>query len=121
MKAHGSRLALAGVGTDVTGSGRDASRLLASASLLLQKALGIAAEPMVVEEGAEALVDAVAEAGLVVAGLSSSEGRRELGSVRLALIENATPPVLLVREGLRPGGLAPAHTMTRFTWSMTSS
>ena len=117
--AHGSRLKLAGVGKEAAGHGRGASRLLARASLLLQKAIGVAAEPLLVEEGADALADAVTPAGLVVAGLSSREGRRELGSVRLALVKKATPPVLLVREGLRPGGLAPAHTMTRFTWSMT--
>jgi hypothetical protein len=27
-------------------------------------------------------------------------------------------PVLLVRGGLRPGGLAPDHTLTRFSWSL---
>ncbi len=118
-KAHESRLQLAGVAQRSNGPGRDLSRMLARASLLLQKTVGIAADPLLVAEGADAFVEAVADAALVVAGLSSSEGRHELGSVRLALLEDATPPVLLVREGLRPGGLAPRHTLTRFTWSMT--
>ncbi len=119
VKAHDSRLQLAGVGKGSAGQGRDASRLLARASLLLQKTLGITAEPLVVDEGAEALVEAVAEAGLVVAGLASLEERRELGSVRLSLVESAAPPVLLVREGLRPSALAPTESLTRYTWSMT--
>lgn len=119
VKAHDSRLQLAGVGKGSAGQGRDASRLLARASLLLQKTLGITAEPLVVDEGADALVEAVAEAGLVVAGLASLEERRELGSVRLSLVESAAPPVLLVREGLRPSALAPAESLTRYTWSMT--
>jgi hypothetical protein len=27
-------------------------------------------------------------------------------------------PTLLVRKGLRPGGLAPPENLTRFTWSL---
>ncbi len=97
------------------------SRLAASLdhpNVLLQKTVGIAADPLLVAEGADAFLEAVADAALVVAGLSANEGRRELGSVRLALLEDATPPVLLVRAGLRPGGLAPRQTLTRFTWSV---
>ncbi len=30
----------------------------------------------------------------------------------------AATPTLLVRKGLRPGGLAPAENLTRFTWSL---
>ena len=44
--------------------GRDASRLLASASLAVQRALGVAAEPLLVEPGPEALVAAAADAGV---------------------------------------------------------
>ena len=53
--------------------------MLARASLLLQKTLGIAADPLLVADDHDALVDAVESAALIVAGLSNREGRRELG------------------------------------------
>ena len=39
-------------------------------------------------------------------------------AARIALVEGTPSPILLVRAGLRPGGLAPEHTLTRFTWSI---
>jgi hypothetical protein len=30
-------------------------------------------------------------------------------------------PVVLVRRGVRPGGLAPDETLTRFTWSLANA
>ena len=33
-------------------------------------------------------------------------------------MEETTLPLLFVRPGLRPGGLAPDHTLTRFSWSL---
>jgi hypothetical protein len=30
-------------------------------------------------------------------------------------------PTLLVRKGLRPGGIAPDATITRFTWTLAGS
>jgi DNA-binding SARP family transcriptional activator len=100
---------------------RDASRLLASASLALQRGLGIAAEPVLVEPGVEALVRAAHEAALVVLGLSDRWRKDGLGTVRLALARDTARPTLLVRRGLRPGGLAPREAQTRFTWSMATS
>jgi hypothetical protein len=41
-----------------------------------------------------------------------------VGSVRRALILAVTAPLLLVHRGPRPGGLAPAASRTRFTWSL---
>jgi hypothetical protein len=109
------RLALIGS----TGApGRDASRQLASASLAIQLALGVAAEPLLVPPGAEGILGAAHGAGLVVAGLSDRWRRSGLGDVRHALATQAQPPVLLVRRGLRPGGLAPRTSLTRFTWSI---
>jgi hypothetical protein len=32
----------------------------------------------------------------------------------------AEVPTLFVRRGLRPGGVAPSETMTRFTWTLGS-
>jgi hypothetical protein len=97
--------------------GRDASRLLASASLAVQRALGVAAEPLLVEPGAEALVAASREAAVTVVGLSDRWRKEGLGPARGALAGSGRP-TLLVRKGLRPGGLAPAENLTRFTWSL---
>lgn len=114
--AQGSVLQLAGPRE----AGRDASRLLASASLAVQRALGVAAEPVLVDPGADALVAAADEAGVVVVGLSERWRKEGLGPARRALAEQARPSVLLVRRGLRPGGLAPNASLTRFTWSLRS-
>jgi DNA-binding SARP family transcriptional activator len=100
------------------GRGRDSSRTLASASLAVQRALGIAAEPVLVAPSDQAVLAAVADAAIVVAGLPERWKRAGLGRVRTALAERAHPPVLLVRRGLRPGGLAPRESLTRFTWTI---
>jgi DNA-binding SARP family transcriptional activator len=112
--AEGRPLRLAGP----SGEGRDASRLLASASLAVQRALGVAAEPQVVEPGPQGLLRAAADAGLVVLGLSDRWRADGLGTARLALATQARPPAVIVRRGLRPGGLAPPESATRYTWSL---
>jgi DNA-binding SARP family transcriptional activator len=99
---------------------RDASRLLANASLAIQRTLGVPAMPLLLEPGSAALLTAADGAGLVVVGLSDRWERDGLGDVRGALSADARPPVVLVRHGLRPGGLAPAGKLTRFTWSLRS-
>ena len=109
-RAHGLPLRL--LGSEATGGRRDASRLLASASLALQRFAGTAAEPVLVEPGAEGIL---AERGSVVVG---SLPAGELGVTRRTLLERSSVPVLLVRAGLRPGGLAPERTLTRFSWSL---
>jgi DNA-binding SARP family transcriptional activator len=98
--------------------GRDSSRLLASASLAVQHAYGIAAEPLLVAPGPEQLVRASTDASVVIVGLSDRWQKEGLGQARGALTQLATTPVLLVRRGLRPGGLAPRESRTRFTWSL---
>jgi DNA-binding SARP family transcriptional activator len=97
---------------------RDASRLLASASLAVQRALGVQAEPLLVEPGADGLLEAAEGAALVVVGLSDRWRREGLGSARHALVTRSRAPALVVRHGLRPGGLAPPESYTRFTWSI---
>ena len=109
------RLLLAG--PRETAGGRDASRLLANASLAVQVTLGVMAEPRLLEPGAGALLTAAEEAGLVVVGLTDRWRTHGLGEVREALAA-AQAPVVLVRRGLRPGGLAPRESRTRFTWSI---
>ena len=114
----GVPLRLVGTRADPSTGRRDASRLLGSASLALQHALGVAAEPVLVEPGTDAIVDAADGAALVIAGLSDRWAREGLGTARLELARRAATPVLLVRRGLRPGGLAPPRALTRFTWSL---
>ena len=98
--------------------GRDSSRLLASASLAVQHALGVAAEPLLLAPGPDALLHASHDAALVVIGLSDRWQSEGLGTTRAALTEHPTTPALLVRRGLRPGGLAPRASLTRYTWSL---
>ena len=115
-RARGVALQLAGAtaGAD----GRDASRLLASASIAVQRALGVATEPVLVEPDPEALVDVAAGAGTIVVGLTDRWRREGLGRARTALATQTTTPAVLVRRGVRPGGLAPRGSETRFTWTI---
>ena len=99
-------------------AGRDASRLLANASLAVQRTLGVTAEPLLLEPGPAALLAAADEAGVVVVGLSDRWRREGLGTARAALAAAGRAPVVLVRRGLRPGGLAPRESRTRFTWTI---
>ena len=98
--------------------GRDASRLLASASLAVQRTLGVAAEPLLLEPGRDALLRAIEATALVVVGLTERWQHEGLGVVRESLVSAAPCAVVLVRRGLRPGGLAPQAGLTRFTWTL---
>jgi DNA-binding SARP family transcriptional activator len=109
---------LAGPTVDPTGQGRDASRMLASASLAVQRALGVRIEPVLVSPGPDELVRSAEDAGLVVFGLSDRWRDHGLGDAREALARGSSAPVLIVRRGLRPGGLAPLASITRFTWTI---
>ena len=65
--------------------------------------------------GADAILR---EAGsLLVASLPAAG----LDETRQALVQGTRTPILLVHGGLRPGGLAPEHTLTRFTWSVAEA
>jgi DNA-binding SARP family transcriptional activator len=100
-RSHSRRLLL--LGTEADESRRDASRMLAGASLALQRFAGIAAEPVILPDGLAA-IDAHG-AALAVAAFP---------------LPVETTPALVVRGGLRPGGLAPDRTLTRFSWSLGS-
>jgi hypothetical protein len=115
-RSTSSTLCLAGATTGATG--RDASRLLANASLAVQRTLGVTAEPMLVEPEAEALVEAARDAAVVVVGLTDRWRREGVGRARTALAASRHHPTLLVQRGLRPGGLAPRGSETRFTWTL---
>jgi DNA-binding SARP family transcriptional activator len=111
-RAHGVPLRLLGVeASDVQ---RDASRALAAASLALQRFAGVSAETALVPPGADGVLGE--RGGVIVASLP----RGELDPTRRALLA-AELPVLLVHGGLRPGGLAPDQTMTRFSWSLSNA
>jgi DNA-binding SARP family transcriptional activator len=115
-RGRGSSLQLAGATAGV--DGRDASRLLANASIAVQRALGVAAKPVLVEPDPEALVAVAAGAGTIVVGLTDRWRREGLGRARTALATQTATPAVLVRRGVRPGGLAPRGTETRFTWTI---
>ncbi|HEX4521494.1 MAG TPA: AfsR/SARP family transcriptional regulator [Gaiellaceae bacterium] len=109
-RAHGLPLRL--LGAEAGEGRRDASRMLASASLVLQRFAGIEAETAIVAPGAAGIL---AERGsAIVASLPPGE----LDATRRSLAERSEAPLLLVRAGLRPGGLAPDRTLTRFSWSL---
>jgi DNA-binding SARP family transcriptional activator len=96
---------------------RDASRLLARASLLVQQVVGIVTEPVLIPPGDRGVAEAAAGARLLVIGLSDRWRAEGIGSTRLAIAAATDTPILYVRHGLRPGGLAPTGTLTRFTWT----
>ena len=116
-KATGADLLLVGTLGDPATGRRDASRLLASASLIVQRVTGVVAEPRLAEPGAGGVAAAATGAALLVAGLSPRWRREGVGRDRIELARTAAP-VLLVRKGLRPGGLAPPASLTRFTWTL---
>jgi DNA-binding SARP family transcriptional activator len=100
-------LKLVGTAGDPSRGRRDASRLLADASLAVQRVVGVTAEPLLAEPTREALRAAVEPATLVVTGFS---GRTS--------VEAGERPLLVVQRGVRPGALAPRESRTRFSWSL---
>jgi DNA-binding SARP family transcriptional activator len=110
--ARAHELTLTLLGTEAMEGRRDASRLLANASLALQRFAGTNAEPVLVAPGATGILEQ--PGSLIVASLPTLE----LDRTRAELAEHTTVPLLLVRGGLRPSGLAPEQTLTRFSWSL---
>jgi hypothetical protein len=106
---------------DPEARGRDASRLLADASLIVQHTAGILAEPLLGPPGGEGIAALAEGAGLLVVGLSDRWRSEGLGRTRSALVRSPPAPTVLVRRGLRPSGIAPTATLTRFTWSIERS
>ena len=100
---------------------RDASRLLGNVALAVQRVTKIVAKPLLVQPGADAVLDAVQGAGLLVLGFPDDWERRGLGSVRAVLARDARPPVVAVRAGSRPSGVVPQERLTRFSWTLSGS
>ena len=116
----GTTLRLLGTEADPALGRRDASRLLARASLLVQQVVGIVTEPVLVRAGEAGVLEASRDARLLVVGLSDRWRTEGIGHTRLAVALGAEVPTLFVRRGLRPGGVAPNETLTRFTWTLGS-
>jgi hypothetical protein len=85
---------------------------------VVQRAAGITAMPVLVPAGELGVMEAAADADLLVVGLSDRWRTEGLGAARLDLARSARPPVLLVRRGVRPSVLAPAEELSRYTWSI---
>jgi DNA-binding SARP family transcriptional activator len=116
-QAHGTTLRLLGTAPDHEQGRRDASRLLADASLIVQRLAGLVPEPVLVQAGAEGILEASRGAGVVLAALSERWRAEGLGPTRLTVATEGALPVLFVRRGVRPGALAPPDQLTRFAWS----
>jgi len=106
----GTTLRLLGTWADPALGRRDASRLLARASLLVQQVVGIATEPVLVRPGDQGVLEAARDARLLVVGLSDRWRTDGIGHTRLAVAMYAEVPTLFVRRGLRPSGVAPNET-----------
>ena len=118
--ALGTTLRLVGTEADPARGRRDASRLLARASLLVQQVVGIVTEPVLVPAGEYGVLEAAHDARVLVIGLSDRWRTEGIGRARLAVAAEAQVPTLFVRRGLRPSGVAPNETLTRFTWTLAS-
>ena len=81
-RATGAPLRLIGAAADGRGDGRDASRLLADASLIVQRTAGVVAEPLLAPPGRYGVTAAAEGAGLLVVGLSDRWRQEGLGRVR---------------------------------------
>jgi hypothetical protein len=118
--AQGRSLELVGAPADPNTGRRDASRLLASVALLVQQVAAVDTKPSLFDDAADAF-SAFGHAHVVVVGLPDDWPSRGVGQTRAELVRHAKVPLLLIRGGLRPGGLAPAESLTRFTWTLTSA
>ena len=115
--AEGRPLRVAGTAGDDASGRRDASRLLAIASLAVQELVGVVAEPVIVDATAEAVLGASANSHLLVLPFPDTWQADGLGRFRAAVVRDASTRVLLVRSGRRPGGLTPPDGLTRYSWS----
>lgn len=119
--ATDSALRLVGTKADPKRGRRDASRLLADASLAVQRVVGVDTEPVLAELSEQGLLNAVETAAIIVAGISEQWRRQGIGTSRIALVRTSRAPTLIVHRGLRPGGLAPRESRTRFTWALEAA
>jgi hypothetical protein len=118
-RATDAPLRLIGSAAERGEADRDASRLLADASLIVQRTAGVVAEPLLASPGRQGVFALAEGAGLLVVGLSDRWREEGLGRIRAELAASPPAPTILLRRGTRPGGLAPVETRTPFGWSLT--
>jgi hypothetical protein len=75
---------------------------------------------VLVPAGEEGVLEGARDARLLVVGLSDRWRTEGIGRARLAVAAATRAPTLFVRRGLRPSGVAPGETLTRFTWTLAS-
>ena len=109
-------LRLLGASANPAAEKRDASRALATASLVVQQLAGIVAEPVLVSS-ADGILAAADDASVVLLGLSERWRQEGIGATRARIVAGSRAPVLLARRGPRPGALSPREGLTRYTWS----
>ena len=119
LLARGSTASLALLGVEDADDHRDASRLLATASLIIQRISSVVAEPVLLPPGSAGILR-IAGDSHVITGLSPRFREEGLGEMRFELANESAGSVTFVRRGARPGVLAPPHTITRYTWSLTA-
>ena len=113
--AHATGAPLRLIGALAGRNGRDASRLLADASLIVQRRSGVIAEPRLAPPGRKGVTEVAADAGLLIVGLPDRWART--GSAASARTSPPRRPPrscwsAAERRARRPAG-------TRFTWSLT--
>lgn len=96
------------------------SRLLASASLVIQRAFNVSAPGQLVSPSIVEIVSACETARMICAGVSTRWNEIGVGPTRAALVE-AGLPVVLLRRGSRPSPFAPAAAKTQYSWSMSAT
>jgi DNA-binding SARP family transcriptional activator len=119
-RARDAPLTLLGPAGDPAAGRRDSSRLLATASLVVQQFAGIAAQPLLIGSGAAGIIEASERGSLLIVGLSAAWKLQGLAPFHATIAREARVPTVFVRRGLRPGGLAPRADVTRFTWSLAA-
>ena len=97
--ARGAPLRLLGTTADPAGGKRDASRVLATASLVVQQLAGVVAEPVLVPAGTQGILDAAKDAFVLLLGLSERWRQEGIGTVRSEIVARSVVPVVLVRRG----------------------
>jgi class 3 adenylate cyclase len=121
--AAGANVPLVLTGSNAGGPGveGDASRLLATASLIVQQIGGLIAEPLLIPRGADAVVEAAMEASHVITGVPADYAERGIGSTRREIARRIPTTMTLVRRGERSGVISTDRDVTRFSWTGTSS
>lgn len=94
---HNAPLRLIGVSGDASTGSAGADRLLAEAALLAQRFGGVRTETRLVPPTPAAILDAAADAGLLVVGLSARWRNQGLGAARIGLVRRAPASILFVR------------------------